>query len=371
MKIKKILLSLITLSVIVNPYFAYADEISVSGNGEGSTNNVNIGSDSTTQTQQSNTAEINNNVDINANTGNNSASENNGGETNITTGDVNTSSEIVNAAVNQSFVETGCCGDALALNISGNGSDSNNSIGYSSNKSTNVSIESNTNIENKVQGKANTGNNSANQNNGSVSIYTGNIKATDVIKNNSINIYEVNAKSGTGGSVYISLDGNGADSNNSVNFSNNNSVNINVNNSANIVNNSNWDLNTGGNNANQNNGDVNITTGDIVFQSTIENTDVNIGLVDVDCCEEEKGPPPDGTPPPTIPPTNNSNGGNNGGGNGGSSSGSSTGTVLGQILPITGNYSMLLFLIGNIVMFFMGGYLRLRSGRSPNYLFAR
>ena len=362
------------LSIIVNPYIVSADEISVTGNGEGSTNNVNISQSNTNQTQQQNTAEINNNVDVNADTGNNTANENSGGETNITTGDVSASSQIINAGINQSSVEVGCCQGSTDIDISGNGSDSNNSVGYSQNSNTNITINNNANVNNSVNGNANTGYNSANQNNGNVSISTGNIKATDVIKNNSINIYEVDATSGTGGSVYISVDGNGADSNNSVKFANPNSVNININSSANIVNNSNWDLNTGRNEANQNNGDVNITTGDIVFQSTIENTDVNIGLVDVDCCELPKGgpkePPIDVLPPPPPPPVNpgpNNNGctSNCGGTN------PSVGSVLGEILPVTGNYSMLLFLIGNISMLFLGGYLRLRSGRSPNYLFAR
>ena len=174
MKIKKILLGIISLTVIVNPYYIYADEITVSGNAEGSTNNVNVSTTQTTQTEQTNTAEITNNVEIDANTGDNTANEN-AGDVNITTGDVNATSEIINAGINQNYVEAGCCNGELAINISGNGSDSNNTVGYSSNNNTNVSINNNANISNSVNGSANTGYNSANQNNGSVSIKTGDI----------------------------------------------------------------------------------------------------------------------------------------------------------------------------------------------------
>src|SRR3990172_7456096 len=119
MNLKKILLTFLSLSVIINPNYSFADEITVSGNGEGSTNNVVISSDNSSQTEQTNNAEINNNVELNANTGDNTASENNG-ETNITTGDANASSEIVNAGINESFVTAGCCQGDLAINISGN-----------------------------------------------------------------------------------------------------------------------------------------------------------------------------------------------------------------------------------------------------------
>lgn len=366
--LKKIILTLLSISVIINPSYSFADEITVSGNGEGSTNNVAVSSDTTSQTQQSNSAEVNNNIDINANTGGNTANENSG-ETNIATGDISATSEITNEAVNQNNVEAGCCGDNLALNISGNGSDSYNSIDYSSNSTTNVSISNSANIENRVQGHANTGNNSANQNSGEVSIETGNIYASDTIKNKSINVYGIEALNGNSGSVYISIDGNGADSDSSIKFSNDNNINIDIKNSANIVNDSYWDLNTGGNEANQNSGDVKIATGDIYFTSAIENGPINYGWVDVDCCdqdEDEGGNPPDGTPPPTPGQPSNPSSSSS------SSNPSSGGTTAGgQVLPVTGSPSLFFLLIANVVMFFLGWYLRLRSGRSPNYLFAR
>jgi len=361
---KKVLLGFLSLSVIVNPMYAAADEITVSGNAQGSTNNVNVSMSQNTQTTQNNNAEINNNIDLNANTGNNTANENSGGGTNVSTGDATSNTEIVNAGINQSYVETGCCNGGTSVNISGNGSNTNNLVNYSSNGSNNVTVNNNANISNNVNGKLNTGYNKANYNNGGdVSIITGSIEVNDTIRNKSINIAEVNAQNGQGGSIYLAVNDNGADSNNSILLNNENEIEIDVDNSANIVNNSTWDLNTGKNSANGNNGgEVKIATGDIVLNTTIENTDINTSIVDVDCCDEEKEIPVDGNPPPSNP----SNGGNGpaSNGNGGSSSGGPTSD--GPTLPVTGGASLLVLALVNTVMFFMGWYLRLRSGRSPN-----
>jgi hypothetical protein len=370
---KKLIFSILSLTIFANPLFAYAEEISVSGNSAESSSNVNISVDQSSSANQSNEANISNNIEANSNTGNNEASQNNGGEVNIQTGDSEVSSTIINHGINQNYAETGCCPGDTSIKVNGNGAESNNNIDYSRNYTTNINSSNTANIINNVNGYANTGYNKANQNNGgSVSITTGDIKVTDIIRNKSINISAVEASAGTGESLYIAVNDNAYDSDNSIKVNDESSINVNVDNEANIENNSEWYVNTGGNEANQNNkGDVNITTGDVVVHTTIENKDININIVDVDCCEEDKGKPIDTTPPPPAGP---SQGGHGGGGNGGGQGGPSAGPtsqVLGAMLPATGNYSMVLFLIGNIAMLFLGGYLRLRSGRSPNYLFAR
>ncbi|MBI4098084.1 MAG: hypothetical protein HY426_03515 [Candidatus Levybacteria bacterium] len=376
---KKILLGILTLSIIFNPYYVYAEEIVVSGNGSDSNSNVNVNLSQNTSVSQDNTAEVNNNVSLNADTGNNTANDNTGGDTSITTGNVNIDSNIENRGINQSSVDVGCCPGDTGIEISGNGANSDNSIAYAQNNSTNINVNNTANISNNVNGKANTGFNEANNNTGgNVSISTGSITVNDTIKNNSVNVYEVDATSGNGQDVSITIKDNGTDSFNSIKFSDDSNVAIDINNSANIVNNSNWDLNTGGNKANGNTGgDVSITTGDIVFNSTIENTGINVGLVDIECCEEENGGPgpgpgpgPDGNPPvqpPPPPPTTNpgpTNGGN-------PTSAGGVAAAPGEVLPVTGSASLLFLAIANIIMFFMGWYLRLRSGRSPNIAFAR
>lgn len=77
-------------------------ELSVAnnGNGSGSTNVVNVNNQQTNTTTQINDAQINNNIRLTANTGENDASRNTGGSSNITTGDANIIANIVNFANN-------------------------------------------------------------------------------------------------------------------------------------------------------------------------------------------------------------------------------------------------------------------------------
>jgi len=361
---KKLLLGILSLLVVLNPSYALAEEMVISGNGDGSTSAINIESSNNTNVEQNNNANVTNNVEVNANTGGNSATENTNGETNITTGDITSNVEIVNAGINQSEATVGCCDNSNTnVTVSGNGSNSGNSVGYSNNSNSNITVNNNANITNSIKGRANTGLNSANENSGNVSIKTGSIYVEDTIINRSINISEVEAENGNGGSINIKVNGNGADSENAVIVENDNTINIVVNNNANIENESIWDLNTGLNEANKNNGDVEIETGDIVYIATIENTDINVSIVDVDCCrDDEHTTPPDGTPTPTPSPNNPSQGGTSGG-----SSGSTGGTNTSQpILPITGSPSLIVLALTVTLMFFLGWYLRLRSGRSPN-----
>ena len=77
-----------------------------SGNGSGSTNTGNINQTNTNTIVQSNEAKIVNNVNLLANTGGNSASDNVGGNSSITTGDANVIANIVNF-VNNNIVGSG------------------------------------------------------------------------------------------------------------------------------------------------------------------------------------------------------------------------------------------------------------------------
>jgi len=366
---KKILFGIISLSLILNPYVVFADEVTVSGNAEGSTNNVNVNVVENTTVEQTNEADIQNDVDVEADTGNNNANENLG-EVEITTGDIEVDTKILNEDINQSYVDTGCCSDGLDLNIKENGTNSNNTINYSTQKNTDVSITQTASINNSIYGIANTGENKANKNLGDVSIESGNITVTDKIENTGINVHDVSAANGTGGSVYISVDGNADDSTNSVNYSNESNVNISIVSTAVIVNDTKWDLNTGRNVANGNLGNVNISTGDIYYSSSIKNGPVNYGWVDIDCCgglgDTDGGGIPDPTPPPAAspPPGNSSNSHSS---NGPGSSSSEGGSNSHNTLPITGAPSLLFWGIASVLMFFLGWYLRLRSGRSPNF----
>ncbi len=67
-----------------------------STNGDGSTNTTNYNSNTTNTTNQTNTADITNNVQLTANTGDNSANRNTGGSSNVKTGDANILANIAN-----------------------------------------------------------------------------------------------------------------------------------------------------------------------------------------------------------------------------------------------------------------------------------
>lgn len=67
-----------------------------SDNGAGSTNNGSVTNNSTSTLVQSNTADIDNKLNLSANTGNNSTSRNTGGDNTIVTGDANIIANVVN-----------------------------------------------------------------------------------------------------------------------------------------------------------------------------------------------------------------------------------------------------------------------------------
>ena len=288
------------------PTMAKALEIVITDNGSGSNNEVQTQVETSTNIEQSNESNISNEVVTEANTGGNEASGNTGGDINLTTGDVNQNLSIENS-VNSSVVETECCPQDASVNISGNGADSENGVFLAlNNNNTDVYIGQNADVKNKIEGVANTGENTANSNtNGNVSIDTGNIYAGGSIENGPINIHSVRVPSG-GGDYSLKIVENASSSINEIAawFDNDNYVF--VNNEADIFNFVYWDLNTGRNNANGNTGgDVSIKTGDIFFDFFIKNGPINVGSVEIPCCDifdpgdpsdNDDNPPPGGGP---------------------------------------------------------------------------
>lgn len=350
--IKKILTSFLVLLLLVSsirPFVqtVFAEEIIISGNGSGSTSEAVVNVTNTTSVTQTNNAQITNEVNPTANTGENTASNNTGGSTAIVTGDTTTNVEVTNL-INNSVVETPCCEtNDTTISISGNGADSDSSVTFNLNNSNNINVTQTANIVNNVTGSANTGNNSANNNIGSnVTIDTGNIKVTGGIKNQANN-YFVKSAVGNGGFL-ASISNNGKDTENKINANLGETSNININNNYIAYNFVDWDLNTGGNSANGNlRGNVFIKTGNIFFDFLIANA-ANIGGVDVDCCgaddpndPDDRDDPddPDDPSDPNNPPVNG--GGNNNGGPSSNSSvgGSSTASTGPQILGLSATSS--------------------------------
>ncbi len=343
---------------------AFAVELSVTGNGEGSVNEANVSNASTTQVTSNNTAEVNNDIQINANTGNNSASGNNGEATQVTTGDVVTETTVVNE-MNKTVVEQQpCCSQSGVITvISNNGSNSKNTAQTTNTNNTHVTVNQHAQITNNVKGTGNTGGNTANNNAGNVSIKTGNITVKDSIYNTMVNRARVSVNQPTSGGTLATVIGNGTDTTNTINFLTNNAQTVVINNYADIFNNVIYDLSTGNNHANDNTGNVSIETGDIDVTVEIVN-DVNKSEVEVKCddCREKPEkptptPPADKvTPTPPSPEKPTSHGGNGG---------EVASVSVGKELPVTGMNWLLLAIIGNVMMLFLGMILRLRSGNAP------
>lgn len=301
---------LVSLSLTISPY-ASAVELVISGNGSESNNTITAQVETEVQVVQENNASVENNVDIDSNTGENTASDNSG-NVSIQTGDTNNDIGIENE-LNTSQVEVECCGDDQTLEISGNGESSNSSINSQIGINTTIVSTQNADIKNNINGTTNTGNNSANGNDGDVSIKTGDINVEGDVKNVA-NLSFISATVGNGNKLSAKIANILGNSVNNISVKLISDTEVITDYTADISNDINWDLNTGGNIANSNLGDVSFTTGDIFFDFAVFNDPINVGGVDIDCCG-------------TFDDGDNDGGGDeddgDGGGNGGQNGGSS------------------------------------------------
>lgn len=304
-----------------------AIEFVITENGSGSESLIATQTQTQTIITQTNDAQVTNNISTDATTGNNTANDNNG-DIAITTGDIKENIEITNS-LNNSEVQTPCCQTEISGIISENGSNSINTLTLNPQLITVVNINNYANITNSVTGSANTGGNTANDNNGKVEISTGNITASSKTLNSPINIYDVTV--GTGGiSLAVAITGNGTNSINTIEYNSYGGTSVNANNIFVLSNIIGWNLDTGNNFANGNVGDVSIKTGNIVLDILIENLG-NVGYVKAGCCSDPADPDDPGdpgdpgdptsspTPPSFVPPGGTSEGqaGNSGAGAGG------------------------------------------------------
>ncbi len=359
----------LTLLFFLLPPSASALEITVEGNGESSSQEVSVQNEQTTQVSQNNAASVQNNVDINASSGGNSASGNAGENTNISTGAVQASEAITNALNSASASHACCDGQGTTITVSDNGANSTNTVEAHTSVSTQINVSQTAGINNTTRISANSGGNQANNNGGNVSISSGNVVVENKITNKNINGAEVYIGQG-GINISIIVSGNGAESTNKISFSQNaiNWVEIQ---SILLLNNITLiDANSGRNEANGNLGDVTISTGNVNIKTEVENKDINTSKTVIDCCkdnghDDNDGDDDDDNPPPVTPPS----GGNGGGGsssNGGGSSSQVLGITVGQILPASGTPWFIYMTLANIFTFLLGLYLRLRGGRSPS-----
>lgn len=302
-------------------------------NGWNSTNNAQIDSINNNGTFQNNDADVGNTLNLASNSGYNSASRNNQGDSVITTGDANVAANALTFANNNlagsvvygvvnifgdlrgdillpedvlNFQNCSSCFTDLLASNTNNGDSSVNNSEINSSNSDYLAQENLADIENNVTVDANSGGNTTSMNNGGGnSIETGNtsvdVNVLNVANNNLSggdmwlvivneagnwigrliggNVGQNFAGSegtdfivGPNGEITASNNGNAPDStnNSTVNSENNNTTE--QNNSATVTNNLNLSANTGGNDASRNNGgDSKIITGDAKIVANLVN----------------------------------------------------------------------------------------------------
>ncbi len=267
----------------------HASTIEISGNGAGSNNGVAVNQVSTTQVSQTNTANVSNNVNSSANTGGNDANFNTGGNVTVNTGAANVSANVSNN-LNSNAASVNCCANNGGTNVevSGNGAFSDNQVGVNQTHTTAVSQGNAANVNNNVNGKANTGYNDAGFNTGGdVTVSTGKASVhSDVSTQANTNWAHVGSDMpmvGTGNDVSLKIVGNGAGSENTIGATLANTTALTQSNEANVNNNVDAKANSGKNDANFNTGgDVVIHTGNAEITTDVDNA-VNFNAADVDC----------------------------------------------------------------------------------------
>lgn len=287
MELKKRLASAVAtgallLNALTAPAFA-STTIELSGNGSFSNNTANVNVTQNTTVVQSNTANITNNVDVDAKTGNNDANNNTGGDVSITTGNA-TSNVTVNNKANKNVADINCCdtGNTTVL-IKDNGTHSDNEANLNLSNNTEVFQFNDANVRNYVDADAETGDNDANNNtNGNVSIKTGNAQASADVSTTA-NVNKAKVGDGKSGNLSLKILENGAFSDNTINLDLDNSALLVQENQADVYNWVDVDAKTGNNDANNNTGgDSSITTGNAKASVEVDNK-VNFNWADLDC----------------------------------------------------------------------------------------
>lgn len=160
---------------------AYADtDITISGNGNGSNNSVNLTTNDSTNVSQTNNQTVNLIINSTASSGNNQANNNTGGNVSINTGNATSNVSVnITGGSNSAILPLCGCNSTDTVNISGNGSNSNNTVKVTHKRPLNVNQTTDSWIDAFIYQKAKSGRNRANNNtNGTVNVTTGNASAT-------------------------------------------------------------------------------------------------------------------------------------------------------------------------------------------------
>jgi len=286
---KKLGIAVATVAIVVNgfvPLAAAGTSITVENNGSESNNDVVINTTQNTSVNQTNTANFTNNVDGDANTGDNTADKNTGGDVRIETGDASVNVTVNNSA-NQNYVSTDCCATGnTEVKVAGNGSDSNNTVNLYNKNRVDIDQDNDADFENNIKYlDAKTGNNDANDNtNGNVSVKTGDASVRVAVGNwANANSARVGGSADNGSDISLMIANNGADSDNDILVDQDSNTDVDQDNWADFDNRIDGDANSGDNDADDNTGgDVMIETGDAEVDVTVDNM-ANFNWADVNC----------------------------------------------------------------------------------------
>lgn len=355
---------------------SYADEVSleISNNGSNSSNEVKIQVNNSTTVTQDNTANVDNAIHQEANSGVNNASSNTTSSS-IKTGDVSAATTISNDTINSNtvFVNTPCsCEAKTDISVLENGSSSTNIVNNTENQTITFTQNNSDKITNNVSQTGVSGNNIASNNNGNVEIKTGNVSGKLEIENTNINNTFNNLPTDPRKDTIVTVSSNGESSSNVIVLARNTVWNIFSSNNA-LVNNSMFQyLTSGGNEANGNNGNVSITTGDVFGSILVKNDHINdsvLVLKDKVCKKDDPGDSSsDDTKPDNSESYDNHDVINEGGAGphpDNRDNNNSNGDVLGQSLPETGGNLLSIIILTSLILFFAGLSLRLRNNLSP------
>lgn len=151
---------------------------------------------------------------------------------------------------------------AVDIEIVNNGPDSNNTVNFTSNNTQTVAQNNTANINNNINSSASSGNNTADKNNANVTINTGDVQ-TNTTVNNVVNSNKAVLACCTNNDVTVNLDHNGPDSHNKATLNLNTNTSVLQNNAAYVNNSVNTTGDSGKNQANKNNGNTTILSGDV------------------------------------------------------------------------------------------------------------
>jgi hypothetical protein len=307
--------------------------VSNTNNGEDSTNTASSTNNNNDESYQNNDANVGNTLTLSANSGDNRANDNMGGDTSITTGDANVSANAITFANNNiegdviygvvniygelygdiilpedqvKGCSTNCGNGSTAVSNTNNGQGSTNTAS-STNTNNDATFQNNdATIGNNIVIDATTGENGSSDNMGdgsevksgntNVDVNTINVANSNVDGDGNMWLVIVNEAGkwvgkllgapegsnmggsegtefvvGSDGQVTVSNNGNGEGSTNTASSTTNNNSTTVQNNTANVNNTLNLSANTGGNIANDNHGDTSIKTGDANVIANIVN----------------------------------------------------------------------------------------------------